>query len=87
MAVNCTQSAERTNTMFQRDTSDNPKQAERAMEWLDYPHRRYVWTGAKEGSLARAAAKLRGKAARGETAVRGAISELRLPAQLRRLFP
>ena len=29
------------------------------MEWLNYHHLRYVWTTAKEGSLARAAAKLR----------------------------
>lgn len=29
------------------------------MEWLNYHHLRYFWTVAKEGSLARAAAKLR----------------------------
>jgi len=29
------------------------------MEWLNYHHLRYFWTTAKEGSLARAAAKLR----------------------------
>ena len=28
------------------------------MEWLNYHHLRYFWTVAKEGSLARAAAKL-----------------------------
>ncbi|MFO1500791.1 MAG: LysR family transcriptional regulator [Verrucomicrobiota bacterium] len=40
------------------DTSDNPKQPQRRMEWLNYHHLRYFWTVAKEGSLARAAAKL-----------------------------
>jgi LysR family transcriptional regulator, transcriptional activator of nhaA len=40
------------------DTSDNPKQNRAAMEWLNYHHLRYFWTVAKEGSLARAAAKL-----------------------------
>jgi LysR family transcriptional regulator, transcriptional activator of nhaA len=40
------------------DTSDNPKQTERAMEWLNYHHLYYFWTVAKEGGLARAAAKL-----------------------------
>ena len=29
------------------------------MEWLNYHHLRYFWTTAKEGRLARAAAKLR----------------------------
>ena len=29
------------------------------MEWLNYHHLRYFWTVAKEGSLARAAARLR----------------------------
>jgi LysR family transcriptional activator of nhaA len=40
------------------DTSVNPKQARVVMEWLNYHHLRYFWTVAKEGSLARAAAKL-----------------------------
>jgi LysR family transcriptional regulator, transcriptional activator of nhaA len=40
------------------DTSDNPKQTEGAMEWLNYHHLRYFWTVAKEGSLAAAATKL-----------------------------
>ncbi len=34
------------------------KQTDRTMEWLNYHHLRYFWTVAKEGSLARAAAKL-----------------------------
>jgi LysR family transcriptional activator of nhaA len=41
------------------DTSVKPKQhATAQMEWLNYHHLRYFWTVAKEGSLARAAAKL-----------------------------
>lgn len=40
------------------DVSDNPKQTERSMEWLNYHHLRYFWVVAKEGSLKRAADKL-----------------------------
>lgn len=29
------------------DASDNPKQTERAMEWLNYHHLRYFWVAAK----------------------------------------
>lgn len=41
------------------DASVNPKQHGGTMEWLNYHHLRYFWTVAKEGSLARAATKLR----------------------------
>lgn len=41
------------------DASVYPKQRPPAMEWLNYHHLRYFWTVAKEGSLARAATKLR----------------------------
>jgi len=40
------------------DSKVNPKQDCVPMEWLNYHHLRYFWTVAKEGSLARAAAKL-----------------------------
>ncbi len=40
------------------DTSDNPKQIESAMEWLNYHHLRYFWVVAKEGGLKHAADKL-----------------------------
>jgi LysR family transcriptional activator of nhaA len=40
------------------DAEVNPKHRARAMEWLNYHHLRYFWTVAKEGGLARAAAKL-----------------------------
>ncbi len=40
------------------DSKVNPKQDWAVMEWLNYHHLRYFWTVAKEGSLARAAAKL-----------------------------
>ena len=40
------------------DSKVNPKQHRGVMEWLNYHHLRYFWTVAKEGSLARAAAKL-----------------------------
>lgn len=40
------------------DASVYPKHSGLTMEWLNYHHLRYFWTVAKEGSLARAAAKL-----------------------------
>lgn len=42
------------------------------MEWLNYHHLRYFWTTAKEGSLARAAAKLRVS----QPSISGQIGEL-----------
>lgn len=45
-------------TPFRMDASVNPKQCCRAMEWLNYHHLRYFYVTAKEGSLARAAARL-----------------------------
>jgi LysR family transcriptional activator of nhaA len=41
------------------DALDNPKYRENAMEWLNYHHLRYFHVVAREGSLARAADKLR----------------------------
>jgi LysR family transcriptional activator of nhaA len=38
--------------------NDTTKLPGRTMEWLNYHHLRHFWTVAKDGSLARAAAKL-----------------------------